>query len=155
MRKIIIRMFAAAVVLAALLSCKKDEARPMDISGEWHLVSSDKVDKEEYGIDVYVVFNPNGRFELYQKISEGRYRYFSGTYALSGSHLTGSYSSGSPLASEYEASLENGGAELVLAASSGAETCRYVREAVPDEVFTGAVEFRSSGAVTSQVTPWL
>lgn len=144
----IVRIISLAIVLLAFLACKKDEDVNIDITGEWHLESSDKIDIEENGIDVYISFLGNGRFEMYQKISAGRYRYYGGNYTVTGNSVDGTYSDGTPWGGSYVVSFD--GDLMVMTSitvSSGEETevCTYSRSDIPDEVISGSVEFRSAG----------
>ena len=70
MKRLAFIVLMAAAALAALSGCKKDDpaAPGIDVSGEWHLQSSDKIDISAEGIDVYVSFLSSGSFEIYQKI---------------------------------------------------------------------------------------
>ena len=92
-------------------------------------------------IDVYVSFG-DGTFDLYQKVGEGRYFLYDGTYTLTGNVLSGLYSDGTSWGSDYDISLETD--SLVLTAKNGSgEVSTYVRKAIPAEV-SGNVAVKSS-----------
>lgn len=148
------RAAVAAAALAALSGCKKDDpaAPGIDVSGEWHLQSSDKIDISAEGIDVYVSFLSSGSFEIYQKISDGRYRHYTGTYSATGDHISGTYSNGSAWGSGYTAVVS--GETLTLTSDNASkEVTVYAKEEIPAEVKDGAVEVKS--AETARTSPWL
>lgn len=141
MEKSILVLFLTAILLS-ISSCGKThsaEPYPIDITGEWHLVSAGELPMES--IDVYVSFG-DGTFDLYQKVGEGRYFLYDGTYTLTGNVLSGLYSDGTSWGSDYDISLETD--SLVLTANNGSgEVSTYVRKAIPDEV-SGNVAVKSS-----------
>ena len=92
-------------------------------------------------IDVYVSFG-DGTFDLYQKVGEGRYFLYDGTYTLTGNVLSGLYSDGTSWGSDYDISLETD--SLVLTANNGSgEVSVYTREDIPAEVL-GNITVKSS-----------
>lgn len=153
MRNIALKILGIAIAFLALAACKKDESAAVDVSGQWHLVSSDRIDIEASGIDVYISFTASGRFELYQKIGDGRYRYFSGTYTMDGSRLAGTYSDATAWGSTYTVSVSDG--TLVMTAeNSSAEVCTYASEQIPQDVISDSILFRSSDS-GPETDPWL
>lgn len=154
MKRLAFIVLMAAAALAALSGCKKDDptAPGIDVSGEWHLQSSDKIDISAEGIDVYVSFLSSGSFEIYQKISDGRYRHYTGTYSATGDHISGTYSDGSAWGSGYTAVVS--GETLTLTSDNASkEVTVYAKEEIPAEVKNGAVEVKS--AETARTSPWL
>lgn len=129
----ITRKIPAAVFLIILcilsFSCKK-ENDGLDITGNWHLVSSGELSMET--VDVYVSFG-EGAFSLYQKIGEGSYYRYEGTYTLTGNVLGGSYSDGTLWGSDYDITLEQD--RLTMTARNGSgEVSVYTRKDIPAEV---------------------
>ena len=79
--------------------------------------------------DIYLQLNKDKTFELYQKIGEGRYRKYAGTYTLTDAILSGKYSDGAEWGSSYAVSFE--GEVLVLTAQNGsAEVCKYEKKSL-------------------------
>ena len=145
MKRLAFIVLMAAAALAALSGCKKDDptAPGIDVSGEWHLQSSDKIDISAEEIDVYVSFLSSGSFEIYQKISDGRYRHYTGTYSAT---------DGSAWGSGYTAVVS--GETLTLTSDNASkEVTVYAKEEIPAEVKDGAVEVKS--AETARTSPWL
>ena len=145
MKNFLVKILGLALAVTAVAACKKDETPSnADISGQWHLVSSDKIDIESEGIDVYIDFRAAGDFELYQKIGEGRCRLKYGRYTVTGTQVSGTYNGDIPWGSSYEAAVDGNTLTLTAVNASG-EVCTYEKGTIPAEVISDAVEFRSSG----------
>lgn len=138
MMKRVLYAFAVAA-LCLLTACGgndkpgKEETKASDIAGAWEL--SDIVTKASLGsvaVSVYLDFAPDGKFTLYQKIGEGRYTKFAGTFALEKGVLSGKYSDGKAWG-PYNASVDK--TSLTLEKEGGKETDVYRKiDAVPAEV---------------------
>lgn len=132
-------LFALSVAFA-FVSCGGDsgEEGPVvseAIVAEWHLISVSGISSVP---QVYVNFAKDMSFELYQKIGEGRYRKFEGTYSVAGSTVSGKYSDGEKWGSDYAASFE--GERLVLTAQNGSEeVCTYEKKALSESDKADAV----------------
>lgn len=126
------KIIIALSLAFALVSCGGDDKGPVvsdAIVSEWHLVSVSGLNSIP---QVYVNFAQDLSFELYQKVGEGRYRKYDGTYAVAGSIVSGKYADGEKWGSEYEASFDEAG-NLVLTAQNGSEeVCTYKKEALSD-----------------------
>lgn len=131
--KTIYRIILTLSVAFAFISCggSGGEDGPQvstEIVAEWHLVSMSGVSSVP---QVYVNFAQDLSFELYQKVGEGRYRKYTGTYAVTGSVVSGKYSDGEKWGSEYDASFDGG--KLVLTAKNGSEeVCTYEKKALSE-----------------------
>lgn len=135
MKKLLVYLNMAFLLLSGLVSCTRSS--DLDLTGEWHMVSSGETDMET--VDVYISF-AEGEFSLFQKKGDGRYRYYDGSYIVNGSHVSGTYGDGTAWGSSYDVRLEDGGDVLVMTASNGSsEVSVYNRSAIPDEVRTEAV----------------
>ena len=138
MMKRVLYAFAVAA-LCFLTACGgkdkpgKDEAKASDIAGVWEL--SDIVTKASIGtvqVSVYIDFTSDGKFSLYQKLGEGRYTKYTGTFALEKGVLSGKYSDGKAWG-PYNASVDK--TSLTLEKEGGKETDVYRKiDAVPAEV---------------------
>lgn len=129
--KTIYRIILALSVLLASVACGEKNEGPAvseKIVAEWHLIS---VSGMTSAPQVYVDFSQDLSFVLYQKIGEGRFRKYDGTYTVTGSVVSGKYSDGEKWGSDYEASFE--GEKLILTAQNGSsEVCTYEKKALPD-----------------------
>lgn len=136
--KTISKIILALSVLAAAVSCGEKDNGPAvseKIVAEWHLVGVSGMTSVP---QVYVDFSQDLTFELYQKIGEGRYRKYEGTYTVTGSLVSGQYSDGEKWGSDYQASFE--GDNMVLTAQNGSEeACTYEKKALSDTDKANAV----------------
>lgn len=126
----------------AFVSCNKgDTDKALAISGEWQLCGVETKVAEIGGVivDVYLKFAGDGSFELYQMVGQGRFRYRSGSYSLSGSELSGKYSDGTAWSASYEVSLDGDSLRLSSIGSPLVETDSYVRCQIPQSVISEAV----------------
>ena len=139
MKRLLYAISIAALCL--LTACGKDkqpgkeEIKPSAIAGAWELSDiSTKTSIGSVNVSVYLDFTSDGKFTLYQKIGEGRYTKFIGTYALEKDSLSGKYSDGKawgPYKAEINASA------LTLTKEGGNETDTYKKiDAVPETVTT-------------------
>ena len=126
----------AIIAVAALtfFSCKEKED-PLNIIGTWSLktVQTKAASMGGTSVDVYVVFNEDNTFSLYQKVGNaGRYSSFTGTWSLLETTLTGKYSDGKSWGSSYEVSQDKERTTLVL--SSPGEEYSYAKASLPAEL---------------------
>ena len=111
----------AAVFFAA--SCEKAPQTSTAIVAEWHLIEMTGAQPSDLP-SVYIDFKADLTFEIYQKVGEGRYRRYDGTYVVTENVVTGKYSDGEDWGSGYTAAFEE--EILVLTADNGSgEVCRY------------------------------
>jgi hypothetical protein len=158
MRHYIITISAAIAAMLWLPSCRKPVAEEIvspDITGEWKLESAESLGEnavvkasETIEVSVYVAFEEDGTFELYQRLDERRFKRYEGTWTLEGKILSGLYDGkkSTPWASPYSVSIEDGGKTLVMSCMSGNqaghqeppgqqhESSRYVRTSIPESV---------------------
>ena len=129
--KTIFKFILALSVFAASVSCGEKDNGPAvseKIVAEWHLVNVSGMTSVP---QVYVNFSQDLSFELYQKVGEGRYRKYEGTYTVAGSVVSGQYSDGEKWGSDYKASFE--GENMTLTAQNGSEeACTYEKKALSD-----------------------
>lgn len=123
--KKIIRIMILAAALCAAVSCKKAPETSTAIVAEWHLVEMTGVEASSLP-QVYIDFKADFTFELYQKVGQGRFRKYDGTYAVAEETVTGKYDDGENWGSGYTASFEADGEILVMTADNGSgEICKY------------------------------
>lgn len=124
-----ILLIISAAFLAA--SCGSKEEGPNvseNIVAEWHLTSVSGMSTVP---QVYINFAQDLSFQLYQKIGDGRYRRYDGTYTVASTLLSGKYADGQAWGSNYTVSFE--GDVLVLTADNGsAEVCKYEKKALSE-----------------------
>lgn len=134
------KRFLTLLACVALFSaCHGNDPEPtvpqLDVTGIWELSSvSTKASVGSVTVSVYIDFAADNSFTLYQKIGEGRYTKFTGSYNLDkdAAQLSGSYAGGSAWG-PYSASRE--GNTLTLASAGGKEVDSYKKiEAIPASV---------------------
>jgi hypothetical protein len=140
MMKKILFVLASLAVLAGCHRNEPEDLNPaVDVTGSWELsavTTRAMVGGEQ--VSVYLVFSASGSFDLYQKIGEGRYTHFTGSYSMNKDEklLSGTYADGTKWG-PYEAALE--GTTLSLNLPGGKEVDSYKKiDAVPESV-TGNV----------------
>lgn len=145
MKKSILLSVVLPIVLL-IAGCGKEEKREsFDITGEWRLSAVET--KASIGgetVDVYLAFNADKSFMMYQMIGTGRYRKYSGSWALSGNMLTGKYSDGNSWGTTYEVSIDGDALTLTVMNDSGSavETDTYRRTQIPADVVSGATAYK-------------
>jgi len=135
MKKILV---LAALSAALLLSSCKEKEEPLNIVGTWNLktIQTKAASLGGQSVDVYIVFNEDNTFSLYQKIgAAGRYSSFDGTWSLLETTLTGKYSDGKVWGSSYEVSQDKERTTLVL--SSAGEEYSYAKASLPSDLKSG------------------
>ena len=100
--KKIIRIMIIAALFCAAVSCKKAPETSTAIVAEWHLVEMTGASALP---EVYIDFKADYSFEIYQKVGEGRFRRYDGTYAVAEDIVTGEYSDGEDWGCSYTASF--------------------------------------------------
>ena len=135
------RVFLLVAALFAALSitgCDKEKDEPIvdntsNIVGEWHCVV------EAYDAEVYVTFYAEGTFDEYQRLGEGRYRHYAGTWSVEKDILSGIYADGTEWGSQYQVSFADGTMTLT-AINDSQEATTYTKEAIPAKVRDSAIE---------------
>lgn len=146
MRNNIIRLALISVLAMVLLSCGK-ENKSLNISGDWKLSSAANLgtgivvkSSDDLEITVYVSFETDGTFVLYQKLGDGKFRMYNGKWQLSGNMLTGQYADNTKWGSGYAVTVEDNGSTLVMAPSESPESVlQYTKTAIPSSVTSEAI----------------
>lgn len=125
MKKFISTLIFATVVALGLASCSKTDANLEKISGEWYWNST------EAGVDmeVYVAFHTDATFDLYQKLGEGAFRHYTGTYTFDGDTLKGIYSDKTAWAHDYIVTIS--GNNLTMKYVGEEVSITYVKKTIP------------------------
>jgi hypothetical protein len=120
-------------LLVFMTACgeKSDPETPSDplCDKDWHSTSLAVEDA-----DIYLDFSYDGSFVMYQKIGEGAYRSYAGTWNLDGNNvLSGKYSDGEDWAASYAITYD----EKTLTMTSqndAAEKSTFAACNIPDDV---------------------
>lgn len=83
----------AMLMLLALTGCgEKEGGKGVKVAGEWQLVQWNDATPE---FKVYIDFNADGTFEMYQQVWSFDYELYTGKYVVTGDVMTGTYADGS------------------------------------------------------------
>lgn len=129
------KFWILAVAVTLFAACNKSNTATLDVTGVWEL--TDVTTKATVGsetVSVYVDFASAGTFTLYQKLGQGRYTVFNGSYTVdvAAGRLSGKYSTGKTWG-PYSATVE--GNLLTLTSDGGKEVDTYKKvDAIPDAV---------------------
>lgn len=99
--------------------------------------------------NVYIDFNEDGTFEMYQQVYSLDYELYTGKYNVAGDVVTGTYSDGSQWKCGYRASIatKDGDYELTLMSQEDVSlTSVYSNTAIPEDIKAEATATRSSQA---------
>ena len=94
---------------------------------DWHSTSL------SLDADIYISFAYNNTFELYQKIVEGAYRLYRGTWNLEEDILTGKYNDGEDWAAAYQINID-GETLTMTSKNDAAEVSVYKKTVIPSSV---------------------
>ena len=128
----------AALCAFVLVGCGKEKDTPkvdnaVKVVGERHCAP------EGMDVDVYVAFDAAGTFDEYQRLGEGRYRHYAGTWSVNKSELSGVYADGTEWGSSYTLSFD-GDTMTLTANNDSAEAIVYTKTVIPAEVKDEAID---------------
>ena len=113
--------------------------------GEWKLVSWCNAAPE---FNVYIDFNEDGTFEMYQQVYSLNYELYAGTYTVSKGVLSGKYSDMQAWSDSYTCKVEtvSGVKQLQLVSQTDATVVSiYETTTISDDVKAEATETRAAG----------
>lgn len=120
----------------------EDKTLSQRIPGEWHCSVPD------FDADIYLNIMDDASFELYQKIGEGSYRLYRGTWTLDEAtcEFNGKYNDGESWGSSYILALSDEDKSMTLTPkNSSDEKQSYSRKEIPSEVKDNCVVVVKSG----------
>ncbi len=135
--KKLLYILAAALMMVA---CGKETTVEKGICDQWHSTSLSAEG------EIYLSLTEDNKFELYQKIGDGRHRLYRGTYNFENDILTGKYNDGEDWAYSYQVVLADDTMTLTTLDES-AQITVFERESIPDEVKDGSVVVVKSAAL--------
>ena len=146
MKKII---FMICTVLLIAGCGNKEEKKNLDelLIGEWHSKSLSISDAYTYAGEVYIGFNADKTFDLYQKIGEGAFRLYRGSWNIDGDVLAGKYNDGEEWGTRYQISIDGKTLTMKYSIHDSEVTSVYTSAVIPSEVKIGCeVVVKSEGA---------
>ncbi len=140
-------LFAAAAILALASCVKSEEALVKNLAGDWYYETVES----DVPVQVYVSFANDMTFQLFQKVGDGAFRRYIGTYTFDGTLLDGVYSDKTEWKEAKTVTID--GDVLTAVGVKTGETITYVRKLVPATVryhYTDAVK-----SIALESEPWL
>lgn len=126
--KRILFIISAVLLLASCGREKGKEKTTADyLYGEWHSTSI------SVSGDVYLSFTDDMKFEMFQKIGDGAYRLYRGTWNVEGDLLTGKYNDGEDWAAAYTITVDDKSLTMT-SVDTAAEKSTYDRTEIPESV---------------------
>ena len=134
----------AMMLLVALTGCgEKEGGKGVKVAGEWQLVQWNDATPE---FKVYIDFNADGTFEMYQQVWSFDYELYTGKYVVTGDVMTGTYADGSNWACGYKVSVVDG--QLTMYSQEDQSvTSLYEKCTIPEEIKTEATTTRAMEVV--------
>ena len=118
-----------------LASCGRDKGKEKTTAdylyGEWHSTSI------SVSGDVYLSFTDDMKFEMFQKVGEGAYRLYRGTWKIEEDVLTGKYNDGEDWAAAYRITVDDRSLTMT-SINDAAENSTYTKAEIPESVRNGS-----------------
>lgn len=131
-KTILLVIFSFAMLVSCSSSNDEDTVSYyQQIAGEWHLSTWNG---ETTAFEVYISFNVEGIFTIYQKVEKPTWEKLHGSYRFDKQTISGIYDDNMPWGSSYQAKLDVTNQQLTLISNIGDEVCIYVREEIPSDV---------------------
>ena len=140
------KIFALAILAAmTIVGCepKAPNGEKGELSGEWVLTSWNEAEPE---FNVYVDFNPEGTFAIYQQVWSFDYECFTGTYTVNGDIVTGVYEDGSNWACGYKFA-KSGDTLTMYSQEDQSVVSIYTKCEIPQSIIEEATATRSTEVV--------
>ena len=137
----------AMLMLLALTGCgEKEGGKGVKVAGEWQLVQWNDATPE---FKVYIDFNADGTFEMYQQVWSFDYELYTGKYVVTGDVMTGTYADGSNWACGYKVNVVDG--QLTMYSQEDQSvTSVYAKCEIPAEI-----KQEASATRAMEVVPFL
>ena len=137
----------AMLMLLALTGCgEKEGGKGVKVAGEWQLVQWNDATPE---FKVYIDFNADGTFEMYQQVWSFDYELYTGKYVVTGDVMTGTYADGSNWACGYKVNVVDG--QLTMYSQEDQSvTSLYEKCTIPEEI-----KAEASATRAMEVVPFL
>lgn len=132
------------MLLVALTGCgEKEGGKGVKVAGEWQLVQWNDATPE---FKVYIDFNADGTFEMYQQVWSFDYELYTGKYVVTGDVMTGTYADGSNWACGYKVNVVDG--QLTMYSQEDQSvTSLYEKCTIPEETKAEASTTRAMEVV--------
>lgn len=129
--KYIYRIILAVLLLTMAAACKEKPSQKYEIYGSWTLTDVRYTKAAQIGsetVEVELIFSKDGSFALSQKLGDGRFREYSGSWTLSGQVLSGKYSDGEAWGTAYKVEIGENTLSMTPEGKTAPETFVYTRK---------------------------
>lgn len=109
----------------------KNPAETM-LVGEWKLSSWSNATPQDF--EVYIAFDATKAFEVYQRIEQISFEKYTGSYLITDTTLSGTYTDQTPWGASYEIEFDTSGNTLTMTSSDNTEVSVYTRTTIPADV---------------------
>lgn len=151
MKRIGLVLLAGIMIFSACGKNDKPNKQPSpdgSVIGSWHLVSWTGSAVVQ---DVYLSFDEDGSFDLYQRVETPYYGHFDGSYTLKGANMEGTYSDGEAWkGNPYKISFSDKGKTMSMTRSSNtADVSVYVQASIPQDILSGSLGSKAAFQVST------
>jgi hypothetical protein len=139
-----LKIFSLVMLLAlALVGCEEKNGptggKKGELTGEWKLTTWNDAAPEFH---VYIAFNDDNTFEMYQQVWSFDYELYTGTYTINGDIVTGVYADGSNWLCGYKF-VKSGDTLTMYSQEDTSVTSVYEKCTIPEEIKAEATATRS------------
>ena len=130
----------------AVVGCEKSSVKGSSkaaLDGEWVLTSWNEAEPE---FNVYIDFNEDNTFEIYQQVWSFDYELYTGTYTITGDIVTGVYADGSIWACGYKF-VKDGDTLTMYSQEDQSVVSVYTKCEIPAEIKAEATTTRAMEVV--------
>ena len=130
----------------AVIGCEKSSVKGSSkaaLDGEWVLTSWNEAEPE---FNVYIDFNEDNTFEIYQQVWSFDYELYTGTYTITGDIVTGVYADGSIWACGYKF-VKDGDTLTMYSQEDQSVVSVYTKCEIPAEIKAEATTTRAMEVV--------
>ena len=142
-----LKIFSLMMLLAlAVIGCEKSSVKGSSkaaLDGEWVLTSWNEAEPE---FNVYIDFNEDNTFEIYQQVWSFDYELYTGTYTITGDIVTGVYADGSIWACGYKF-VKDGDTLTMYSQEDQSVVSVYTKCEIPAEIKAEATTTRAMEVV--------
>jgi hypothetical protein len=117
-----------------MTGCQKEVTLSDLLCGEWR--------GSELSVDagIYIDFNADGSFEIFQKMNGDSFELKSGSWSMAGSTLSGKYKDGEAWSSSYTISI-SANVLTMTSQAEGGEVNKYMKTTIPAAVKEAAYAY--------------
>ena len=141
------KIFSLMMLLAlAVVGCEKSSVKGSSkaaLDGEWVLTSWNEAEPE---FNVYIDFNEDNTFEIYQQVWSFDYELYTGTYTITGDIVSGVYADGSIWACGYKF-VKDGDTLTMYSQEDQSVVSVYTKCEIPAEIKAEATTTRAMEVV--------